>query len=405
MRVPGFTASGVEPVGYHDLDARPGFKLALQVVDDRWYLYVAHFWEPRLSIVDVTDPSDMRLVGSIEGPEHAATWQVQQADGLVVQGLELRPPVWGGSPDLVGQEGLRFWDVKDPAHPILVGSWHTGHPEGVHRNHYTGGRYVHVTAARQGFEGNIYVILDIADPGHPVEVGSWHLPEQEAGRGTGRRVSFHGPAYVEGDRAYLGYGAAGLVILDVSDLTRPRLVSQLEFGPALSSMIALHSAVPLPSRKLVLVNTEAIAELQEEPYNFAGIVDVADESHPRLISMLPIPVPAEGAAYPNFSRRGGRFGPHNQHHPQSADLLRSDDLVIMTWFNAGLRVYDIRDPYLPREVAWYLPDDPTERRGPLPKSALVTQSEDVLADARGFIYFTDKNWGLHAVRLSPGIGA
>jgi hypothetical protein len=109
--------------------------------------------------------------------------------------------------------------------------------------------------------------------------------------------------------------------------------------------------------------------------------------------MLPVPAPGPGAAYPNFSRRGGRFGPHNQHHPQAPDRFRSADIAIMTWFNAGLRVFDIRDQYLPREVAWYLPQDPVERRGLLPRTALVTQSEDVLADARGNIFFTDKNWG------------
>ena len=94
MRAPGYTASGVELVGYHDLAAKPGFKLALQVVDGRWYLYVTHFWEPRLSVLDVTDPSAMELVTAIEGPQHTATWQVQQADGLLVQGLEVRPPAW-----------------------------------------------------------------------------------------------------------------------------------------------------------------------------------------------------------------------------------------------------------------------------------------------------------------------
>lgn len=402
---PGFTADGVEFVGYHDVEGKPVFKLALQVVSDRWYLYATHFWEPRLSIFDVTDPADPRLVGAIEGPDQAATWQVQVADGLLVQGMERRPPAWGGDPADTSDEGIRLFDVRDPVAPKLLGQWRTGE-HGVHRNHFTGGRYLHVTASRRGFAGNIYVILDIADPRHPVEVAMWFLPEQFVAGGATppRRISLHGPPYVLGDRAYLSYGAAGVVILDISDIERPALVARLDIGAAFSSMIAMHTVIPVPARKLLLVNTEAIAERQQEAYNFAGIVDISDETDPRIMSLLPIPQPAAGAAYPNFSTRGGRFGPHNQHHPQGPDLFSDDNLMFMTWFNAGLRVYDISDAYLPRELAWYLPEDPTQRRGLLPKT-LVTQSEDVLVDARGNIFFSDKNHGLHVVRLSEGVRA
>ncbi|MBO0680201.1 hypothetical protein JRC04_22280 [Mycolicibacterium sp. S2-37] len=397
---PGFTADGVELIGYHDVGGKPVFKLAMQVVENRWYLYATHFWEPRLSIFDVTDPADPRLLGALEGPDRAATWQVQVADGLLVQGMERRPPAWGGDPMDTSDEGIRFFDVRDPVAPKLLSQWRTG-AHGVHRNHFTGGRYVHVTASRRGFEGNIYVILDIVDRGNPVEVAMWFLPEQfvAAGATPRRRISLHGPPYVLGDRAYLSYGAAGVVILDISDIERPVLVSRLDIGAAFSSMIAMHTAIPVVARNLLLVNTEAIAERQQEAYNFAGIVDISDEENPRIMSLLPIPEPAIGAPYPNFSTRGGRFGPHNQHHPQGPELFSDDNLMFMTWFNAGLRVYDISDPYLPREIAWYLPDDPTQRRGVLPKT-LVTQSEDVLVDARGNIFFSDKNHGLHVVRLT-----
>jgi hypothetical protein len=46
-----------------------------------------------------------------------------------------------------------------------------------------------------------------------------------------------------------------------------------------------------------------------------------------------------------------------------------------------------------------VPPDPVERRGALPKTKLVGQSEDVLVDARGFIYVTDKNHGIYVLRL------
>jgi hypothetical protein len=36
----------------------------------------------------------------------------------------------------------------------------------------------------------------------------------------------------------------------------------------------------------------------------------------------------------------------------------------------------------------------------LPATALVTQSEDVLVDARGYIYLSDKNQGLYILRAT-----
>jgi hypothetical protein len=61
-------------------------------------------------------------------------------------------------------------------------------------------------------------------------------------------------------------------------------------------------------------------------------------------------------------------------------------------------MFDVREPRRPREVAWFLPPDPTHRFGPQPPSDLVVQSEDVLVDRRGVIYVTDKNQGLWVLR-------
>jgi hypothetical protein len=202
---------------------------------------------------------------------------------------------------------------------------------------------------------------------------------------------------VEGDRAYLSYGAGGMVILDITDIAVPRLVSRLDPGPALGSWLGCHTVVPYPRRKIAAVNNEAIAEggSTAEPLNYAVIVDIADETKPRVISWLPAPTPPPGSPYKNFCEKGGRFGPHNQHHPQHhPDLEARDDRIYLTYFNAGLRVYDIADPYAPREIGYFVPPDPPERLGLLPKK-LVTQTEDVLVDRRGYIYITDKNWGIH----------
>ena len=81
---------------------------------------------------------------------------------------------------------------------------------------------------------------------------------------------------------------------------------------------------------------------------------------------------------------------------------QNEDYVYVTYFNAGLRVFDIRDERAPKEVGWFVAPDPQVRRGPLPQSGLATQSEDVLVDARGNIFVSDKNHGVYILRHETG---
>ena len=396
----------VTVVGYSDLDGRPGFKLAMQEVGGRFYLYLGHLWHRGWSVVDVTDPRSPKLLRFIEGPANTWTIQIQIAAGRMITALERIAPNWGGDPNAAFEAGVLIWDVTDPEKPVKLGQWRTD-GTGTHRNQYDGGRYVHLAAGLRGYTGNVYQSIDIADPASPVEVARWWVPGQwrDGGEdGAPPGTSLHGGISIEGERAYLPYGAAGLVILDVADLARPRMISRLPFSPPFQSHIAVHTAVPLPRRKLVAVNSEAIVEDCREPLGFAGLVDVSNEREPRLVSLFPLPAPPDGAPFKNFCERGGRFGPHNQHQSQhQAVLLDRDDLIFLTYFNAGLRIVDISDARLPREVGSFVPPDPTARVGVLP-TKLVAQSEDVLVDRRGYIYLTDKNHGVYVLRFE-GRGA
>ena len=402
VQVPGVLEQrGVELVGYHDLAGRPGFKMAMQRHGDRWYLYLGHLWHRGWSILDVTDPRSPRLCRFVAGPDNTWTIQVQVADGRMVTALEKPNEGWGIEPGLPFEEGAYIWDVaEDPEDPQLLGHWRTG-GTGTHRNFYAGGDLVYMTANPEGYVGHLLAVVDIADPTRPTEVGRWWWPGQHVAGGEQPEHDFylHGPAYVVGERAYLGYGRVGMVVLDVADPTAPRLVSRVSFGD-LGSMLGCHSAVPLPGRGLVVANSETILEGSGDPVNYTCLVDVADESAPRVISTFPMPTPQPGAPYASYYAKGGRFGPHNQHqHQGHPDLAVPDDRIVMAYFNAGLRVFDIADPYVPVETGWYVPEDPLERRGTLP-STLVTQFEDVLVDARGYIYCTDKNHGLFVLRAA-----
>jgi hypothetical protein len=178
------------------------------------------------------------------------------------------------------------------------------------------------------------------------------------------------------------------------------LLGTLPLAPPFNPVIAAHSAVPV-GRDLIALNSEAIEEDCDEPLCFAGLVEVGDPSTARAVSMFPTPLPPPGAPFADFCERGGRSGPHNLHQAQgNPSLQATDDLLFMTWFNGGLRIFDTTHPRAPREVGYFVPPDPTERRGILPAGRLTAQSEDVIVDARGNIYLTDKNLGLYVLRFT-----
>ena len=79
----------MELIGYHDLQDRPGFQMAMQEVEGRYYLYVSHFRHSGWTILEVTDPAAPRFVRFLPGPELSGqvTNKIQVADGLMLCAL------------------------------------------------------------------------------------------------------------------------------------------------------------------------------------------------------------------------------------------------------------------------------------------------------------------------------
>jgi hypothetical protein len=138
-----------------------------------------------------------------------------------------------------------------------------------------------------GYRGNIYVIVDISDPRKPKERGRWWVKGQhqaggevandapsEAGSALAP-VSLHGPPYVVGNRAYLPYGAAGMIVLDIADVSRPREIGRLDFSPPFHDVLGVHTVLPVPERGVAYVNSEDVS-YGKGPATFAAIVDIGD---------------------------------------------------------------------------------------------------------------------------------
>src|ERR671927_365792 len=132
-----------------------------------------------------------------------------------------------------------------------------------------------MSATPPGFYDRIWVVVDMADPTDPTPVGKWWWPGQWVEGGEqpmwpqGERFAAH-HALLDGDRAYLGYDDANLVVLDVSDMTAPKQVDHLSWGG-----IATHTCLPLPGRGLVVATDEQQKDGPGAPELFIHMIDVS----------------------------------------------------------------------------------------------------------------------------------
>mgnify|MGYP003340163828 FL=1 len=82
------------------------------------------------------------------------------------------------------------------------------------------------------------------------------------------------------------------------------------------------------------------------------------------------------------------FRSHNLYENYPLDVAwRSDDLILATFFNGGLRVYDMANPFQPQEVAYFVPGAPALS----PKGSV--QINDVYVDENRLVYTVDRFTG------------
>jgi hypothetical protein len=107
-------------------------------------------------------------------------------------------------------------------------------------------------------------------------------------------------------------------------------------------------------RGFVITNPESMNPDCNESFPPCWVVDVSDPKNPVPISMLPRPKPPADAPYNDFCQARGRFGAHLC-PALTAPGRPSQYLHFLTYFNAGLRVFDLGNPSSPKEVAYFLP--------------------------------------------------
>jgi hypothetical protein len=364
-------------IGHTDLN---GTGDAMHVNFYQHYAYVGHMGDTGVgtSVVDVSDPRNPRVVHQLPIGEGVRSHKVQIVDDLLLVNFEI---LYGRTLDPKLETGFKIFSLKDPERPRQLADYRMpGH--GVHRMKFVEQPYAYFSGSDEGFSRQIFMIFDLSDPTAPREVSRWWLPGMNVGAGERPewhpdRWVWHHHSAVVGDRAYGAWWDAGVVILDIADKANPQLVNHVPFDdlrkpPTVSG--ATHSVLPLPDRDLLVVVEEEVTNNVSGYKKFVRILDISDEQRPRQISVLPAP---EG----DFHKRGGRFGPHNIHEMRPGTLQNSNELYV-TYFNAGVRVYDISDPYVPKEVAYHVP--------PSPNGDKPIQMNDIIVAEDGLIYATDR---------------
>ncbi len=368
--VKGEQAKGVRLVGRSDLG---GWGDASQVVVQGHIACVAAIGDrghEGTTILEVADPRRPKVLSQIPAPPGTHSHKVQLWGDLMFVNNE-RLKNYQGT-DFV--PGLRVYDISTPTQPRALPPIVTG-GVGVHRFRIDRERGLALLpTGEEGYLDKLLWIVDIKEPTKPRLISKWWLPGQWTAGGEislaapGERFAAHGPPWIEGPYLYLAYWDAGFVILDVSDLSRPCLVSRLDWSPPFHGHT--HTIVPVPGKQVALVTDEAHGARNFERSQFLWVVNIEDVAHP-------VPVATYRPDLNGFLTSGGRFGAHNLHETVTGDL------VYVVWFNAGLRVVSIADPYRPTEVGFYIPASDWGE---------PVQSNDVTVDDRGLIYITDR-WG------------
>jgi hypothetical protein len=313
-----------------------------------------------------------------------------------------------------GSTNWEIWDTTNPSVPKPLGAFISG-GSATHHAWWECDTGIAYTVFQQGtpsdgWHSNQHVyIWDLSNPAMPKLIRQWGLPGQQPTANVATAKSCYnapGPNCYEGvtnpptgthdvysagvtkNRVYFGYGSSSNGIDQIVD--RNKLINGCNpsFNPAASancansptqadllypqiSYITLNPldgghtfipifGVPIPQEQQNFltgapVSLDLAINLSEQTANDCApqkwknpsIIDISNEFAPWPISTATV-----GQFPGDFCAKGARFGTHEM--PRRIFAPYYGKLLIVSFFNAGLQVFDIRDPYNPRRVAYFI---------------------------------------------------
>jgi hypothetical protein len=239
--------------------------------------------------------------------------------------------------------------------------------------------------------------VDVTNPRLPVVLGQTN-------------VNSHGLMVSDdGNRAYVA-ASEGLVILDTSEIQARRASPQFREVSRLDWPTRTIPQIAIP---ITIGGRPYLAEIDEFAYTAEGeslnadgpkvgaarIIDIADEKAPKVVSDIRLQVHqpenrAEIAGDPGTESFVQGYAGHYCNVPRRQD----PEILACSMIASGLRVFDIRDPRNPREMAYFVA--PNQRSSTAGEPSNYAMSSPSFVPERSEIWYSDGNSGFYNVKLA-----
>lgn len=391
-------------VSYSDLDGWDQVA-EFRVGRDGRYAYTSNY--QGATVVDVSDPRRPRVVSRIKNDPSVQSQYIDVLGNLLVINQEA-----------VRDEKIKHWEAGirlfDPEKPKELSFFKTDGPprRGVHgfwlHEDPKQGKFAFVSTTKEGYHGNILVIVDINDPRNPKEVARWWYPGQWVAGGEKPGENWVDPdrglreglpkiwVYLHDittykDRAYLAYRDEGVIILDISDIRKPVRLGQIKWSPPEEGNTHSIGVVipPHGGRPDVIVATDEIVRPEQCPFGYLHVIDVRYEKNPVQIGTFRLPL----NRFCPPDRPGRRFGIHD------VERMIRGNIVFSAWENSGFWAIDISDPYRPRSAGYFVPPPFLRAKSD------AGHADDVFVHENGLIFASssDPGGGFWILRYTPGV--
>ena len=365
--------------------------------------------KPGAVVIDASDPTEPKLAGRLTSISMIDPWESLKASQK--RGLLVAQNANNGG----GGREIDVYDVsKNCADPKLLFSGPIG--EGVgHSGTLSADGTIYYGSPSSTRGAGVVKAVDITNPRKP------KLISEDFPVGTHDLSTS-----ADGNRLYLANTKPnGLAIIDVTEVQQRRknpkstVVSEMYWPDGATAQMTIPITVN-NKPYIVFVDEGGSKGCQTEfpAYGTARLIDISNEREPKLVSRLDLEthLPENCRELAGDSQGIFQYDAHyctasNGKGDSTSVAVENAVILACGYFESGLRVFDIRDPENPREIAYYNPPGPL----PGPQAASWSNYSGICTTAdwtaahprirakRGEIWFTSQCGGFHIVKLSNDV--